>query len=200
MSTTRRPLIVAVAGSPRRGGNTETLLEAAVQGAAEEGAQVEWVRPNLMKFVACQHCGGCSATGVCVVQDDMQAVYELIERMDGMILASPIYFGSVTAQVKALIDRAQALWARKYLLHRPLSNDGKPRPLLFLSVLGGRSRGQIRATRTVVKAFCNTWDGEYQELIFPRIDLVGEIAEHWTALPQAHAAGQQLAARLKHSP
>ncbi len=200
MSGSPQPLIVAVAGSPRRGGNTETLLQAAVQGATEEGAQVEWVRPNLMKFVACQHCGGCSATGVCVVQDDMQAVYALIERMDGMILASPIYFGSVTAQVKALIDRAQALWVRKYLLHRPLSEDGKPRPLLFLSALGGRSRGHIRAARTVVRAFLNTWDGEYQELIFPRIDLEGEITEHWTALPQAHAAGQEMAARLKHSP
>lgn len=199
MRESLQPLILAVAGSPRRGGNTETLLQAAVQGATEEGARVEWVRPNLMKFVACQHCGGCSATGVCVVKDDMQAVYDLIERMDGMILASPIYFGSVTAQVKALIDRGQALWVRKYLLHRPLPDDGKPRPLLFLSVLGGRSRGQIRAARTVVQAFLNTWDGEYQELIFPRIDLAGEVAEHWTALPQAHAAGQEMVARLKRS-
>lgn len=196
MAPTGQPLIVAIAGSPRRGGNTEILLEAAARGAQEEGAVVEWVRPNQMKFVACQHCGGCSSTGRCVVRDDMQAVYDLIERMDGMLLASPIYFGSVTAQVKALIDRGQALWARKYLLRQPLSADGKPRPLLFLSALGGRSRAQIRGTRQVVRAFADTWDGEYHELIFPRIDLQGEIAEHWTALPQAHAAGQELAAKL----
>ena len=198
MTGSKQPLIVAVQGSPRRGGNTEVLLEAAVRGAQEEGAVVEWVRPNEMKFVACQHCGGCSATGICVVKDDMQAVYDLIERMDAMLLASPIYFGSVTAQVKALIDRTQALWARKYLLHQSLSADGKLRPLLFLSVLGGHSQGQIRATRQVVRAFVDTWDGPYEDLIFPRIDVQGEIADHWTALPQAHAAGQELAVRLQH--
>ena len=197
MTGSEQPLIAAVAGSPRRGGNTETLLEAAVRGAEEEGALVEWVRPNQMKFVACQHCGGCAATGLCVIQDEMQSVYDLIERMDAMLLASPIYFGSVTAQVKAMIDRTQALWARKYLLHQPLSADGKLRPLLFLSVLGGRAQGQIRATRGVVKAFADTWDGPYEDLIFPRIDVQGEIADHWTALPQAHAAGQGLAVRLQ---
>jgi multimeric flavodoxin WrbA len=168
-----------------------------VRGAEEEGAVVEWVRPSLMKFVACQHCDGCATTGRCVVQDEMQPVYDLIERMDGMILASPIYFGSVTAQVKALIDRAQALWVRKYLLHQPLSADGKRRPLLFLSVLGGHARGQIEGTRLVVKAFAATWEGPYEELIFPEIDVQGEIADHWTALPQAHAAGQELAIKLQ---
>ena len=60
MGESQRPLIVAVAGSPRRGGNTEQLLSAAAQGAAEEGARVEWVRPNEMNIVACQHCGGCT--------------------------------------------------------------------------------------------------------------------------------------------
>ena len=198
MTGGKQPLIAAMLGSPRRNGNTQMLLEAAARGAEEEGAVVEWVRPNEMQFVACQHCGGCSATGICVVKDDMQAVYDLIQRMDAMLLASPIYFGSVTAQVKALIDRAQALWARKYLLHQPLSADGKARPLLFLSVLGGRSQGQIRATRRVVRAFADTWDGPYEDLIFPRIDLPGEIGDHWTALPQAHAAGQELAVRLRH--
>ncbi|HEY3396929.1 MAG TPA: flavodoxin family protein [Armatimonadota bacterium] len=197
MTEQKKPLIVAVAGSPRRGGNTDTLLEAAALGASEEGAQIEWMRPNEMQFVACQHCGGCTATGVCVIQDDMQSVYDLIERMDGMLLASPIYFASVTGQVKSMIDRAQALWARKYLLNKPISDDGKDRTLLFLAVLGGRSRGQIRATRLVVESFVDTFDGQYGELIFPQIEAPGEIADHWTALPQAHAAGAALAAHLR---
>ncbi|NLO74439.1 MAG: flavodoxin family protein [candidate division WS1 bacterium] len=196
MGESQRPLIVAVAGSPRRGGNTEQLLSAAAQGAAEEGARVEWVRPNEMNFVACQHCGGCTKTGVCVIRDDMQAVYTLIERMAGMLLASPVYFASVTAQVKALIDRAQALWARKYLLRQPLSADGKERRLLFLSALGGEAKSQIEGTRGVVRAFAATFDGQYEELIFPLVDQPEEITEHWTALPQAHAAGASLVARL----
>ena len=174
------------------------LLAAAAQGAEEEGARVEWVHPNRMSFVACQHCGGCTETGVCIVQDDMQKVYRLLEEMDALLLASPLFFASVTAQVKALIDRAQPLWVRKYQLHRPLATDGKPRPLLFLSALGGRARGQIRAARRVVKAFADTFDGEYHELIFPAIERPGEIGDHWTALPQAHAAGAALVAGLRH--
>lgn len=194
MSEPRPPLILAVAGSPRVGGNTDLLLEAAAQGAVQEGAQVEFIRPSWMSFSACLHCGGCVSTGVCVLQDDMTPVYGLLEQMDGMLLASPVYFASVTAQLKGLIDRAQPLWVRKYLLKRPLGDDGKPRPVLFLSALGGHSRGQIRGTRQVVQAFVSCFDGAYQELIFPRMDQAGEVAEHWTALPQAHAAGAALAA------
>jgi hypothetical protein len=195
---TEPPLIVAIAGSPRLHGSTGLLLDAAVQGALEEGGLVEWIRPAEMSFVGCQHCGGCSTTGVCVINDDMQAVYSLIARMDAMILASPIYFASVTAQAKALIDRAQALWARKHLLHRPLYTDGRTRSILFLSALGTDVQGHIEGTRRVVKAFADTFDGQYEELIFPLIDRPEEIADHWTALPQAHAAGAGLAARLRH--
>jgi multimeric flavodoxin WrbA len=191
------PLIVAIAGSPRRGGNTDLLLEAAAQGALEEGAQVEVLRPSEMQFSPCLHCGGCATTGVCVLHDEMEPVYGLIERLDGMILASPVYFANVTAQVKALIDRAQALWARKYLLHQPLSADGKPRPVLFLSALGSDARSHITSTRATVKAFIDSFDGQYEELIFPRVEQAAEIADHWTALPQAHAAGAELAVRLK---
>jgi multimeric flavodoxin WrbA len=197
MGAERQPRIAAVAGSPRRGGNTDQLLAAAAQGALEEGALVEWVRPNEMTFVACQHCGGCAKTGVCVINDDMQSVYPLIERLDGMLLASPVYFASVTAQLKALIDRTQALWVRKYVLNQPLSADGKTRQVLFLSALGGHAKGHVECTRRVVKAFADTFDGQYEELIFPLIDQPGEIADHWTALPQAHAVGAGLAVKVR---
>ena len=192
-----RPLLLAVAGSPRRGGNTDLLLEATARGAAEEGAEVVWVRPAEMAFSACRHCGGCVETGVCVLDDEMRPVYDLIARMDGMILASPVYFASVTAQAKALIDRAQALWVRKYLLRQPLFPEGPARPVLFLSALGGDARGHIEGTRRVIKTFIDTFDGAYEELIFPLVEQAGEIADHWTALPQAHAAGAELAAKLK---
>lgn len=192
-----RPLLIAIAGSPRKGGNTDLLLEAAVQGAVAEGAEVAWVRPAEMAFQACLHCGGCVETGVCVLRDDMTPVYDLLARMDGMIFASPVYFASITAQAKALVDRAQALWVRKYLLKQPLFPEGPARPVLFLSALGGDARGHIEGTRRVIKTFLDTFDGTYEELIFPLVEHAGEIADHWTALPQAHAAGAELAARLK---
>ena len=95
MGPERQPRIAAVAGSPRRGGNTDQLLAAAAQGALEEGALVEWLRPAEMQFSACLHCGGCRETGVCVLHDAMEPVYGLIERMDGMLLASSSSDGSI---------------------------------------------------------------------------------------------------------
>jgi multimeric flavodoxin WrbA len=193
MPTESSRLIVGILGSPRLGGNADLLLEAALSGAREEGAKVEKIILNTLDLRACQDCGGCAKTGVCVIKDDMQGIYALIEQMDAMVVASPIYFGGVTAQTKAMIDRCQAFWARKYLLNQPLAADNKQRRVLFLSSLGGHSSRQINATRAELESFIDTFDGVYEELIFPDIDAKGEVAEHWTALPQAHAAGAALA-------
>jgi hypothetical protein len=192
----KQPLVVAVAGSPRPGGNTSDLLEAALLGAREEGATVEIVTPTEMRFVACLHCGGCNPGGVCVVQDAMQPVYELIERMDAMIMAAPIFFGNVPAQLKALIDRAQPLWVRKDVQGKPLSDDGKDRPLLFLSALASDQHDQIESTRTVIRSFAYTFDGEVTDLFFPGVEDAGEVAEDWTALGQAREAAASLVKHL----
>jgi hypothetical protein len=192
----RPPLVVAVAGSPRAGGNTSDLLEAALQGAREEGALVEVVRPAALRFVACLHCGACNPSGVCVVQDEMQGIYELIERMDAMIMAAPVFFGNVPAQVKAMIDRAQPLWVRKEVQGRPLSADGKERPLLFLSALASDQHDQIGSTRTVIRSFAYTFDGPVTDLFFPGVEERGEVAEDWTALSQAREAAAGMVKRL----
>lgn len=186
-------LIVAILGSPRVGGNADMLLSAAAEGAAREGARVVRLELHKMNIQPCQNCGNCAGSGECVLGDAMQDIYALIEQMDAMILSSPIYFGGVTAQTKALIDRCQALWARKYLLKRPVSADNKQRRVLFLSSLGGTSRRQIGAVRTEVKSFIDSFDGIYEELIFPKLDDKGGVADHWTAIPQANAAGAALA-------
>ena len=142
----------------------------------------------------CQGCGGCEKTGQCVIKDDMTQLYEAFEQLDSLVLASPIYFGGVTAQTKAMIDRCQALWARKYRLKAPVSNDNRRRDLLFMSVLGSNQEDMIQGIRTNVKYFHDvvTLDGDYVELIFPKLDEPGEIADHWEALAQAREAGTKL--------
>lgn len=191
--TTRRPLIVGIQGSPRLGGNTDILLDAALKGAEEVGADTLKIVLNELNMRPCQGCGGCSSSGHCVLPDDMTMVYEAIEKMDGMVLTSPVYFGGVTAQTKMMIDRAQALWARKYLLKKPVSADGKKRDLLFLCTLTSDLPAMIEGIRNEVKFFLDTFDGEYNELIFPKVEERGEIAEHWEALGQAREAGARLA-------
>jgi hypothetical protein len=186
--------VVGIQGSPRPGGNTDLLLDAALQGAAEEGADVVRFHLNDLNIRPCQGCGGCDKTGVCVIKDDMGLIYAALENMDALVLASPIYFGGVTAQTKAMIDRCQALWARKYLLKTPVSDDNRRRDMVFLSVLGSDKADMIEGIRVNVKYFLDviSLDGDLTDLIFPKVDQAGEISDHWEALGQAREAGAKL--------
>jgi multimeric flavodoxin WrbA len=196
MSEKKPRLIVGILGSPQVGGNVDLLLDAALQGAAESGAVTEKVILNELSIRPCQGCGGCSKTGRCVIRDDMDLVYDAITRMDGMILATPVYFGGVTAQTKAMIDRCQAFWSRKYLMKQPLSADGqnKHRDLLLLTTMGTDKPEHIEGVRTEVRYFLDTLDGQYAELIFPKIEQAGAIGDHWEAMAQAREAGARLLA------
>jgi multimeric flavodoxin WrbA len=123
----------------------------------------------------------------------MQLVYRELEAADRLVLASPLYFMGVTAQLKAMIDRCQALWARKYKLNKPPLGDGRERRGLFISV-GGRSKAnQFGPALATVKSLFNTLDITYAgELVFPGIDEKGAITKHPDALKQAYLAGQRL--------
>ncbi|MDW7652445.1 MAG: flavodoxin family protein, partial [Bacillota bacterium] len=92
----------------------------------EAGADVEKVVLSGLAFSPCIACGSCEKTGDCVLQDDMQELYEKIGACDAMVFASPIFFYSVSAWAKAAIDRAQALWSRKYVLKDKRYTADKP--------------------------------------------------------------------------
>jgi len=193
MSDRSKPLIVGILGSPRVGGNVDLLLDAALQGAAEAGAETRKIILNDLTIRPCQACGGCDQTGRCVIRDDMDVIYEAIDQMDGMVLATPVYFGGVTAQTKAMIDRCQAYWARKYLMKQPISADGHNRDLLLVSTLAGDLAAQVEGMRTEAKSLVNAFDGEYTEAVFSHIEQAGEVGEHWEAMGQARQAGADLA-------
>jgi len=108
--------VLGMAGSPRRGGNSEQLLDAALAGAREAGASVEKIVLSEFCLSPCTACGACDKTGSCPIADDMQGIYSRLTACSALIFASPIYFYSVTAWAKAVIDRTQALWAQKYVL------------------------------------------------------------------------------------
>ncbi len=115
--------VLGISGSPRRGGNTDLLLAEVIRGAASRGAEVKTIILNDLDFIACQHCDACLKQGKCKYQDDMQMIYRELEQADRIVLASPIHFMGVTAQMKVMIDRCQALWVRKYLLKLPPLGD-----------------------------------------------------------------------------
>ena len=111
--------VLGIVGSPRRNGNTDRLLAELLIGAASRGAEVKTTILKKLAIEPCRHCDGCIKAGHCVVNDDMQQVYEELKQADVIVLASPVQFMGVTAHLKAMIDRGQAMWARKYQLKLP---------------------------------------------------------------------------------
>ncbi len=185
--------VLGIAGSPRRGGNTDLLLAEVMKGAASRGAKVKTIILNDLKIAPCQHCDACLKTGRCKIQDDMQMVYNELEQADRIVLASPIQFMGVSAQAKAMIDRCQALWARKYVLKIPPLGDRRERKGLFISVGGRKAANLFEPTLATVKSLFTVLDITYAgELLFPGVDEKGAITKNPDALKQAFLAGQKL--------
>jgi len=185
--------VVGIAGSPRRGGNTDLLLTEVMKGAASKGAEVKTIFLSNLKFIPCQHCDSCLEKGVCKVKDDMQMIYRELEEADGIVLASPIHFTGVTGQMKAMIDRFQCLWVRKYVLEMPPLGNGRERKGLFISVGGRKVPDLFEPALEMIKTVFRIMDVSYVgALLFSGIDEKGAITEHPEALKQAFQAGEKL--------
>lgn len=100
--------ILGIVCSPRKGGNTEILVGEALEAAREAGSKIELFLVANKKIAPCDGCGTCEENGICKIEDDMQELYQLLERADGIIFGTPVYFGNVSAQAKAIIDRTFA--------------------------------------------------------------------------------------------
>ncbi len=187
--------VLGIAGSPRRGSNTDLLLDEALNGAASRGAETHVVYVSNLNIMPCNHCDGCLRTGQCPFQDDMQAVYAELEKADRVVLASPLHFMGLSAQTKNLIDRAQALWVRKYRLGIPPLGDKRERKGLFISVGGRKGERLFDPALATVKAFFASMNVEYAGMVaFPGIDGRAEILSQPEALKEAYTAGQKLVA------
>lgn len=100
--------ILILSGSPRKGGNSETLCAQFAKGAEEAGHTVDMVRLHTKKLGFCTACYACKKTGVCVQKDDMADILEKMGEADVIVLSTPVYFYQMTAQMKTLIDRTMA--------------------------------------------------------------------------------------------
>lgn len=125
---------VAIHGSPRENHNSDTLLAAILDGIGEE-AQVSHIYTSKEDIKPCTACYSCYKDGVCVIKDYMQEAYKLLEEADIVITATPVFFHTVTAQLKAFIDRTQAVWASKYILSS--SSISRKRRFGFAVCTGG---------------------------------------------------------------
>jgi multimeric flavodoxin WrbA len=185
--------IVAFQGSPRAGGNTEILLNAALTPIREAGHEIILFNLNGMNIAPCQDCGKCEEDGLCVIEDDMSAVYKAIGEADRIILASPIFFFGLSAQTKAMIDRCQAFWCMKYLLKSPLPAGPNQRKGLLIIVGGMKKEVGLQCCEATARAFFRTVSvPEHESLSFMDVDAKGAIRQHPTAMNDVRKAGEKL--------
>jgi len=189
--------VLGIMGSPRLRGNSDLLLDAALQGAEAEGAECRKVVLEKLNIHPCRHCDGCTRTeGQCVVRDDMQTLYEPLRTADRVIIAAPTFFMSLSAQTKIMIDRCQPFWVLKYLVQAPVAQSEHPRKGLYLGVGGCDLKTLFDSARIILRSFFAIAElPEWDMLTFAPVEHRGEIAQHPTALKEAEQAGRRLAKR-----
>ena len=190
--------ILGIMGSPRIKGNTDLLLDETLKGAQGQGAEVEKLLVDRLNIAPCREYYGCLKDGNCVIRDDMDDIYPRLLEADGVVVASPIFFYGLTGQVKALIDRCQALWARKYVLKQSPPNSA--RKGAFIGVGATRGERLFDGSILTVQYFFKAIGVRYvDELLVRGVDRRGEIKEHPTALSDAFELGRRLAQQQNSS-
>ncbi len=187
--------VLGISTSPRIKGNSDLLLREALAGAESIGAQVEYLRVCDLNIVPCVECNACYTTGRCRVEDDYQLVLDKLLDADRLIFATPIFFMTVCSQAKMLIDRGQCLWARKYVLKKPLfETSRRDRRAMFIAVGGSKSTKQFNSIRLTMKVYFDVLDMRYVANLFVnKIDARGAIKKHPSALKEAFRLGKDLA-------
>jgi multimeric flavodoxin WrbA len=187
------PEVLAIASSPRKGGNCELLLDACLEGVKEAGAGCEKIRVCDLKISPCINCGGCAEEGACAIDDDMEILFSKFAESPILVVSSPVFFMGLPAQLKAAVDRCQAIWVRKYLLRRRMP-DPDSRRALFIQV-GGMKKGDVFAGGlATIAAFFATLDYKFSERLLLRdIDAEGAVLSHPSALADARKLGARIA-------
>lgn len=183
--------VLGIAGSPRRHGNSERLLDACLDGARSAGAEIDELVVVDAGIAPCRGCNACSLTGECVVRDRMTDVYPRLDAADVIVVASPVYFATVPAVLKALYDRCQPYWAKRYLLHEPAASR---RPGALLLVGGGGDPYGHECAVTSTRSVFAVLGVDYVSGIVVRADSPSDIGRHPDELARAMVLGGELVA------
>ncbi|MFN4226627.1 MAG: flavodoxin family protein [Candidatus Ratteibacteria bacterium] len=166
--------IVGICGSPRKNGNSEILLDKFLS-CFEEKAEIEKIFLNSLKFIPCQECENIRKDGRCKINDDMQYIYDEVESADIVAIASPIFFGSVSAQIKMMIDRFQCQWlgVKIFKTFKPKEKKG-----VFICVEASERLDFIENAKSIIKNFFATIGATYfGEIICKGVDEKGKVKE-----------------------
>jgi multimeric flavodoxin WrbA len=191
--------VLGIYGSPRKGGNSDLLLDEALKGAESAGSEISRIYARDLRISGCRGCGGCEKTGRCVVDDEMQSIYPLIGEADVIIVATPVQFYNVSSQLKLLIDRCQALWSKRMIEktreERRFYDSGRG---YVIAVGATRGEKLFEGVQLTGKYFFDALDMSYEGGIFLKgIDEKGAVLKHPESLQQAFDLGRNAVEALK---
>lgn len=189
-------LVLGLQGSPRKKGNTAFLLSAFLKEAEALGAETCVIEADKKNIIPCKEYIVCEKKGFCPIKDDMNDIYCLLRKAEVVVMATPVFFYNTTAQLKALIDRSQTLWARKYKLNLtdPLRSTRKG----FMLALGAtKGKNLFEGLHLTAKYFFDAVGASYDsKLTYWKIENAGDMEKHPTVLEDVKAAAQALIAPL----
>jgi multimeric flavodoxin WrbA len=185
--------VLGIHGSPRSGGNSDLLLDQALEGAVEAGAVPDRIYVRDLKISGCLECGGCDETGACVIPDEMDAIYPRLQDAEVIIMAAPMFFYGVPAQLKALVDRSQALWSGRRLVKTrdqwKTHDHGRG---YFIAVGATKGKTMFDGAKMMAKYFYDALDKSYEGgLFYAQIEKKGSIRDHPQALREAFELGRK---------
>jgi multimeric flavodoxin WrbA/protein-tyrosine-phosphatase len=186
-------LVLGLQGSPRKKGNTRFLLRALLDEIEALGGRTRVVETDSRHIEPCREYTLCEKKGVCPIKDDMHRdIYALLREADVVVAATPVFFYNMTAQLKALVDRCQVFWSRKYLLKLRDPRAGTRRGFL-LSVGASRGKKLFDAIELSLKIFFDALDAAYVgSLTYRGIEGKGEMARHATVADDVRRAAASL--------
>lgn len=185
--------VLAIMGSPRKGHNTDTLLDAVIKGIKTEEVEIKKIYLRDLNYSTCIACGNCEKTGKCFIDDDMTNVYEDFNNSDIIIIASPLYFNTVSSLVKMMIDRCQVYWSSKYVLKNPSIDTNKKRTGMFICTAGSpEKKDHFMACIPVLDLFFKAINSEYKYNILVSNTDKTPVWERTELLELAYNKGKEL--------
>jgi len=181
--------ILVLKGSPRENGNSNVLAEQVIVGAKEAGAEVKSFMLHHMDIRPCDACDVCQETGVCIVKDDMQTLYPLLEKADAIVIASPVYWFTLSVQTKLCIDR----W---YALESPQGSALRGKQFGIVLTYGDTdlyTSGGINAIHTFESMF-RYIGAEIKGMVYGSANKIGDAEKQPALMEKAYQLGRQLGA------
>ncbi|MEE8397727.1 MAG: NAD(P)H-dependent oxidoreductase [Desulfobacterales bacterium] len=186
-------LVLGIQGSPRKKSNTAFLLSSFMAEADNLGASTYTLDVCGKHIEPCKEYTTCERTGFCPIKDDMDPdIYSLLRQADVIVTATPIFFYNTPAQLKALIDRSQTLWARKYRLN--LTDPGRKWRKGFLLAQGATKGANLfEGLHLTMKYFYDAVGAGYEgSLTYRRVENRGDMAKHPTVLEDVNREARSL--------